>query len=110
MQTFNMAMRMNLKVWLRAWRSASQPVWAGLSIEDSSNDADSPLYEFGLAVERIKAARAAIDASGIPVVLTARCEAWLVGQTDPLKVSLERLVIFRRGRSRLSVCAGSVQT
>jgi 2-methylisocitrate lyase-like PEP mutase family enzyme len=67
---------------------------AGLSIEDSSNDADSPLYEFGLAVERIKAARAAIDASGIPVVLTARCEAWLVGQTDPLKVSLERLVTF----------------
>ena len=67
---------------------------AGLSIEDSTSDNAAPLYEFGLAVERIKAARAAIDASGIPVVLTARCEAWLVGQTNPLGVVLERLVAF----------------
>jgi 2-methylisocitrate lyase-like PEP mutase family enzyme len=77
---------------------------AGLSIEDatetgiasesaSKSDATS-LYEYELAVERIKAARAAIDASGIPVVLTARCEAWLVGQSDPLNVSLKRLVAF----------------
>lgn len=67
---------------------------AGLSIEDSSDNPDSPLYDFDLAVERIKAARAAIDASGVPVILTARCEAWLVGQPDPLRVSLERLVAF----------------
>jgi len=67
---------------------------AGLSIEDSSSEGAAPLYEFGLAVERIKAARAAIDASGVPVVLTARCEAWLVGQPEPLNVSLERLVAF----------------
>ena len=67
---------------------------AGLSIEDASADPAAPLYEFGLAVERIKAARAAIDDSGIPVVLTARCEAWLAGQAEPLKVSLERLVAF----------------
>ncbi len=67
---------------------------AGLSIEDASEDSAAPLYEFDLAVERIKAARAAIDASGIPVVLTARCEAWLVGQPDPLRVSLDRLVAF----------------
>lgn len=67
---------------------------AGLSIEDSTGNDAAPLYEFALAVERIKAARAAIDAAGIPVVLTARCEAWLVGQPEPLKVSLERLVAF----------------
>lgn len=67
---------------------------AGLSIEDNSGDSATPLYEFDLAVERIKAARAAIDASGIPVVLTARCEVWLVGQSNPLAVSLERLVAF----------------
>jgi 2-methylisocitrate lyase-like PEP mutase family enzyme len=67
---------------------------AGLSIEDSTGDSATPLYEFGVAVERIKAARAAIDASGVPVVLTARCEAWLVGQTNPLSVVLERLVAF----------------
>jgi 2-methylisocitrate lyase-like PEP mutase family enzyme len=67
---------------------------AGLSIEDANGDDSNPLYDFGLAVERIRAARAAIDASGVPVVLTARCEAWLVGQPDPLRVSLERLVAF----------------
>src|SRR6266404_7488699 len=53
---------------------------AGLSIEDNSGRTDVPLYETGLAVDRIRAARDAIDASGIPVVLTGRCEAWLVGE------------------------------
>jgi 2-methylisocitrate lyase-like PEP mutase family enzyme len=67
---------------------------AGLSIEDRSGNNATPLYEFDLAVNRIKAARAAIDATGIPVVLTARCEAWLVGQRDPLRVATERLVAF----------------
>jgi len=67
---------------------------AGLSIEDATGDNARPLYELDLAVERIRAARAAIDASGIPVVLTARCEAWLVGDPHPLRVSLERLTAF----------------
>ena len=67
---------------------------AGLSIEDASGNSAVPLYDFALAVERIKAARAAINASGVPVVLTARCEAWLVGQRDPLRVALDRLVAF----------------
>ena len=67
---------------------------AGLSIEDATGDEAQPLYEFKLAIERIKAARAAIDGSGIPVVLTARCEAWLVGHPEASKVALERLVAF----------------
>ncbi len=67
---------------------------AGLSIEDSTGKRDQPLCDFDLAVERIKAARGAIDASGISVVLTARCEAWLVGDSDPLRTSLDRLVAF----------------
>jgi 2-methylisocitrate lyase-like PEP mutase family enzyme len=67
---------------------------AGLSIEDATGDNETPLYDFALAVERVKAARAAIDASGIPVVLTARCEAWLVGDSDPLRTSLDRLIAF----------------
>lgn len=67
---------------------------AGLSIEDGSGDTAAPLYEFELAVERIRAARAAIDASGVPVILTGRCEAWLVGQPDPARVALERLVAY----------------
>ena len=67
---------------------------AGLSIEDATGRDSAPLYENGLAVERIKAARAAIDSSGVPVVLTARCEAGLVGHENPLAVARERLVAF----------------
>src|SRR6476620_9212035 len=57
---------------------------AGLSIEDSTGRSDRPLYEKKLAMERIRAARAAIDASKTGVVLTGRCEAWLVGDSNPL--------------------------
>lgn len=67
---------------------------AGLSVEDGTGERATPLYEQGLAVDRIRAARAAIDASGIPVVLTARCEAWLVGLSAPLPVAVERLAAF----------------
>ena len=48
---------------------------AGLSIEDATGDPTRPLYDVALAVERIKAARAAIDASGADVLLTARARA-----------------------------------
>jgi 2-methylisocitrate lyase-like PEP mutase family enzyme len=67
---------------------------AGLSIEDSTGNEAKPLYDFDLAVDRIKAARAAIDSSGMRVVLTARCEAYLVDYPDPLKTSIDRLIAF----------------
>lgn len=67
---------------------------AGLSIEDATGNAAMPLYETTLAIERIKAARAAIDASAIPVVLTARCEAFLVGHPDPMATAQARLVAY----------------
>jgi 2-methylisocitrate lyase-like PEP mutase family enzyme len=67
---------------------------AGLSIEDNTGDASTPLYDDVLAVERIKAARRAIDQSGVPVVLTARCEAFLVGHPNPFEFSLKRLTQF----------------
>src|SRR5206468_2279649 len=67
---------------------------AGLSIEDNTGNSAAPLYEKNLAVDRIRAARNAIDASGIPVVLTGRCEAWLVGSSDPLRVALDRLISY----------------
>jgi 2-methylisocitrate lyase-like PEP mutase family enzyme len=67
---------------------------AGLSIEDATGNSAEPLYKFDLAVERIKAAREAIDSSGIPVVLTARCEAWLVDYPDAARVALNRLSAF----------------
>jgi 2-methylisocitrate lyase-like PEP mutase family enzyme len=67
---------------------------AGLSIEDNSGKTAAPLYERSLAVDRVRAARSAIDASGVPVVLTGRCEAWLVGQPDPFRTALDRLVAY----------------
>jgi 2-methylisocitrate lyase-like PEP mutase family enzyme len=61
---------------------------AGLSIEDSTGDKAKPLYDSALAVERIKAARKAIGDSN--VMLTGRCEAYLVGKPD-LGFVIERL-------------------
>lgn len=55
---------------------------AGLSIEDSSGDPQSPLFEFTLAVDRVRAARRAIDASGTGVLLTARTEGFIAGRPD----------------------------
>ncbi|HSU82237.1 MAG TPA: isocitrate lyase/phosphoenolpyruvate mutase family protein [Thermoanaerobaculia bacterium] len=66
---------------------------AGLSIEDSTSDG-AHLYEDRLAVERVRAARAAIDSTGVPVILTARCEAWLVGHPEARRLALDRLVAF----------------
>jgi 2-methylisocitrate lyase-like PEP mutase family enzyme len=67
---------------------------AGLSVEDNSQNPAAPLYEKKLATERIRAARAAIDASKTGVVLTGRCEAWLVHDPDPLHTVLDRLAAY----------------
>ena len=55
---------------------------AGLSIEDSTGDESHPLHDFDLAVDRIRAARQAIDDSGTGVVLTGRSEGFVVGVPD----------------------------
>ena len=67
---------------------------AGLSIEDATGDKAQPLYDRATAIERLRAARRAIDASGVPVVLTARCEAVLVGAPDGLATVMDRIVAF----------------
>jgi 2-methylisocitrate lyase-like PEP mutase family enzyme len=55
---------------------------AGLSIEDSTSDELHPLHDFDLAVERIRAARLAIDQSGTDIVLTGRSEGFVRGRPD----------------------------
>jgi 2-methylisocitrate lyase-like PEP mutase family enzyme len=67
---------------------------AGLSIEDATGDRDHPLFDLPLAIERIKAARAAIDDSGADVMLTARAECFLTGHADPLRESIRRLQAY----------------
>lgn len=66
---------------------------AGLSIEDSSGDPASPLFELALSVERIRAARRAIDTSETSVLLTARSEGFVVGRPD-LAETIKRLVAY----------------
>jgi methylisocitrate lyase len=66
---------------------------AGLSIEDSTGDASHPLFELSLAVERIRAARRAIDGSETGVLLTARSEGFIVGRPD-LAETLRRLTAY----------------
>jgi len=66
---------------------------AGISIEDSTGDPSQPLFEFDLAVQRVRAARAAIDASGTGVVLTGRSEGFIVGRPD-LAETIRRLTAY----------------
>ncbi len=66
---------------------------AGLSIEDSTGDPLSPLFEFSLAVERIRAARSAIDGTGSGVFLTGRSEGFIVGRPD-LVETIRRLTAY----------------
>ena len=66
---------------------------AGLSVEDSTHDAERPLFEFDLAVERIRAARRAIDATGKRLVLTGRSEGFMVGRPD-LRETIRRLQAY----------------
>src|SRR4051812_16989636 len=73
--------------------AAAQTGIAGLSIEDSTRDSANPLLEFELAVERIRAARRAIDESGSGVLLTARTEGFIVGRPD-LAETIRRLKTF----------------
>jgi 2-methylisocitrate lyase-like PEP mutase family enzyme len=66
---------------------------SGLSIEDSTGDASKPLYDFNLAVARVKAARAAIDRAGGHVLFTARTEGFIRGRPD-LDETIRRLKAF----------------
>lgn len=63
---------------------------AGLSIEDSTGDPSNPLFELSLAIERIRAAREALDKTGTGVLLTGRSEGFLAGRPD-LDETIRRL-------------------
>jgi 2-methylisocitrate lyase-like PEP mutase family enzyme len=66
---------------------------AGLSIEDSTGDPNKPLYDFDLALARVKAARGAIDKAGGDVVFTARSEGFVRGRPD-LAETVRRMKAF----------------
>jgi 2-methylisocitrate lyase-like PEP mutase family enzyme len=66
---------------------------AGLSIEDATGDSARPLYDPDLAARRVRAARGAIDESGVDVVLTGRAEGFLNGEPD-LDAAIRRLQAY----------------
>ena len=66
---------------------------AGLSIEDSTGDPSNPLREKSEAIERLHAARAAIDANGGDTLLVGRAENYFVGRPG-LDDVIERLVAY----------------
>jgi 2-methylisocitrate lyase-like PEP mutase family enzyme len=66
---------------------------AGLSIEDSTGDANAPLRDIATSVERMRAARAAIDAAGGDTLLVGRAENFIVGRPD-LDDAIRRLQAY----------------
>jgi 2-methylisocitrate lyase-like PEP mutase family enzyme len=66
---------------------------AGLSIEDSTGSAAAPLFDLDAAIERIRAARRAIDETGADTLLIARAECFLVGRPD-LELTIGRLKAY----------------
>ena len=66
---------------------------AGLSIEDSAGNPANPLFDFGLSVDRIRAARQAIDDSGTGILLTGRSEGFIRGRPD-LAETIRRLTAY----------------
>ena len=73
--------------------SAAQTGVAGLSIEDSTGDPGRPLFDIQLAVERMRAAREAIDAGGTGVLLTGRSEGFIAGRPD-IEETIRRLIAY----------------
>ena len=72
-------------------RLAAEVGLVGGSIEDATGDPEAPIYEFDLAVERVRAAAEASD--GLPILLTARSENFLWGRDD-LGDTIRRLQAF----------------
>lgn len=66
---------------------------AGLSIEDFTGDESNPLYDFDMAVKRVRAARDAIDKAGGDVIFTARTEGFIHNRPD-LDETIRRLKAF----------------
>ena len=79
---------------------------AGLSIEDATGRADDPLYELPLAVERIAAAREAVDKAGSGVLLTGRAECFLTGHPEPLKEAVKRIAAYAEAGAHVVYAPG----
>ena len=77
----------------------------GGSIEDYSGDADRPIYELEVAVDRVRAAAEAADSLGFPFMLTARTENYLHDRKD-LADTITRLQAFQEAGAHVLYAPG----
>lgn len=87
------------------FRLAAATGLAGGSIEDSTGQADEPIYEHQLAVDRVRAAAEVTGALPFPFMLTARCENYLVGRSD-LKDTVSRLQAYQEAGANVLYAPG----
>lgn len=78
----------------------------GAGVDDYTWDPARPLYDRALAADRIRAAREAADASGMPFVLTARAECYLYGVPDAFAESVARSNLYREAGADLLYTPG----
>ena len=86
-------------------RMAAAAGLAGCSIEDSRNGAGEPIYEFGHAVDRVRAAVDVVRTLPFPFMLTARAENYLHGRTD-LADTIRRLQAFQEAGANVLYAPG----
>jgi 2-methylisocitrate lyase-like PEP mutase family enzyme len=55
----------------------------GINLEDQVHDGSRSLYDQEVAVERVRAAREAADSAGVPIVINARTDVYLLGTGEP---------------------------
>ena len=89
-------------------RLAAEAGVVGGSIEDSTGNADKPIYEFEHAVERVRAACDAARALSFPFTLTARCENHLNGKPD-LADTIARLQAYQEAGADVLYAPGLVR-
>jgi 2-methylisocitrate lyase-like PEP mutase family enzyme len=89
-------------------RLAAEAGVVGGSIEDSTGNADQPIYEFEHAVERVRAACDAARALSFPFTLTARCENHLNGKPD-LADTIARLQAYQEAGADVLYAPGLVR-
>ena len=87
---------------------AMQAGAAGGSIEDATRDADTPIYDFDLAVARVAAAATAAHSGDAPFVLTARAENHLYGRVD-LDDTIARLKAFENAGADVVFAPGWIE-
>ena len=55
----------------------------GINLEDQVHDGTHSLYDLEVAIDRVRAAREAADSAGVPIVINARTDVYLLGIGEP---------------------------